>query len=170
MDTDKEFNENLLAEYRKTVCSVLERKDQGIVHNERPEHASIILEEMANHAEESFYAFARKLASDVWNSSVLKAVSDAKNRGVDIRLIVSDCCEPPEGRIPENLRPFVWRFNKELGEIDDIHYAEMDSRAFRFEEDTDKRKAIFCANAPDMAQRIKILVSKLTRLSTPCYS
>lgn len=168
MDKDKAFKELVLAEYRKTVQNVLDRKECGVVHNERPEHAAIILEEMAKRAKTSFYAFTRSLSSDVWNDAVITAVAEASKRGVDVRLLVTDCLNPSESRIPEVLQPRIWSVPSNE-ETKRIHYAEMDSRAVRIENDVEQRKAFFSANAPDAATLIHKLIAQLSGAGKPCF-
>lgn len=168
MDKDKTFEELVLAEYRKTVQNVLERKESGVVHNERPEHAAIILEEMAKHAQTSFHAFTRGLSSDVWNDAVITAVAEAAKRGVDVRLLVTDCFNQSKSCIPEVLHSRIWTVPTNE-KMKSVHYAEMDDRAVRIENDVEQRKAFFNANDPKAATLVRKIIAMLSEHGKLCF-
>ncbi len=148
-------DEAMLREYRATVHNLLLTGDSGIVANSSSSHATIILEEMIKSAQMSFVASAEGMSATVWTDSVLRLLSEAKMRGVSVRLLVKDECIPlVAGRLPENLRECVRKANNEQREGEFLNLAVVDNKAFRLEMDELEKRAAFCANMPEQAGKM----------------
>ena len=167
--TEEDVN-RMMEEYRTTVLELFAAGSPAIVGNASSRHAAILIEEMVKHAEHSFYAVTGHMNTAVWNESVMKALSDAVDRGVSIKLVVEGDCAPIlAGTMPETVRKFVKRVSQDVvnklpGKIS--HCATGDGKSMRIETDDKQKSAIFSANNPDLASRVAGVVKGLYELSS----
>lgn len=169
-DNKRDFSEaeEVLELYRALIRNAIVMRQTQLVPNSKPSHAKIILEEMAGHSNRTFYAIASRLADDVWDSSVISAVSSAIDRNVDVRLLVENQCEQLH-KLPDNVRERVRKIPDSIRF--DFNIAIMDGRSFRIELDKQARKAVFCANSSalsDSIDKANRRLRELYELSKPC--
>lgn len=150
--------EDILQIYRFAVRNAIASGNSEVVPNSTPQHAAIIIEEMADAAEKRFLAFSGAFHDDVWTVPVMEALRRALRRGVEISLVASDNAD----RMPEELKGCCFVIRREVataaehaaGVIPDHHFAIMDGHAVRVEYDLGQRKAAFSANRPDVANAL----------------
>lgn len=147
-------NDAVLELYRLGVRNMLSGDKPGAIPNASYQHASIIVDELARCAKSTFRAFCEKMSGDVWTSQVLNQLQAATGRGVDVRIVL---VSQPEFELPLFLKDRV-RFLKseELDRNRDAynslgHFAVVDGKSLRLEQDKDARKALFAANHPEIA-------------------
>ena len=147
-----EISENdafFLNEYRKTVRDMLREDMEGVIMNRDSAHASIILEEMIRVTKKSFVAITQKMSGDVWAGGLVSLLRErAEACGVSVRILTAERCS-----LDPSIAPL---FNVRVAEKGDPGYnlAVSDGKAYRFENDTAERKAIFCANNPDISSKL----------------
>lgn len=155
--------ERLMDEYRQNVRALFDAKSPDIANNSSYRHAAILIEEMVLHSKKTFVAFAGRMNPEVWNAKVMSALVAASGRGVDIKLLVETECDPIiNGSMPECLRKFVRRLPQDVRErfenIHNSHCASGDGESFRMEINPAQKSAVFAANNPELASKVKNLV------------
>ena len=163
-----EFVDPVLRLYRTTVRNMLESSKPSHVPNSSYRHASIILEEMARVAKESFHAYCGKFSSDVWTPEVTNQLRVAIDRGVDVSIILAG---EPESTIPEFLQGRVRRLDisgvKEgrdgFSRVD--HFASVDGRAVRLENNRADRTALFAANYTELSEQVEQIFNVLSEFA-----
>jgi hypothetical protein len=154
-----ELREKVMREYRVIIRSLLDTNSQEIVENASLSHAAVILEEMVRHAKTSFIAVAQSLNKDAWNDQVVQALAEAKQRGVDIDLLVTNQDNASLAHLNDwdfSVRKCIRKISEKVRESG-IHlenFAVMDRKALRFEVDKEHASAVFCANSPEAATTI----------------
>lgn len=162
--------EAILLEYRKTVRNLFDTGASDVIDNSSPRHAAILIEEMVRHAQVSFRAFAGRMNPAVWNINVMKALSDAIERGVNVQLLVEHDCEPIlNGTMPDIVRRAVRRCvaSVDFNPADFSHCATGDCQSFRMEMDPVQKTAAFSANNPSLASRVAGIFDHLLNKSIP---
>lgn len=163
-----EFVDPVLRLYRTTVRNMLEGGKPSHVPNSSYRHASIILEEMARVAQESFHAYCGKFSVDVWTPEVTNQLRVAISRGVDVSIILA---REPESTIPEFLKDHVRRLD--LSSVEDRradfesvdHFASVDGKSVRLENDRTDRRALFAANHADLAEQVEHIFNILSEFA-----
>ena len=161
-----ETNENnaVLELYRTTVRNMLANDRPGIVPNASYKHASIIMEELVRSAKSKFFAYCEKLSADVWTSTVREQLRLAILRGVDVQIVLtSKPNETPLGFPEDRIRVLNL---SELGEsrpsFEDVnHFAVVDGKSLRLEQNKQTREALFAANRPDVAHELEEIFAHL---------
>lgn len=162
--------EAMLLEYRKTVRNLFDTGASDVIDNSSPRHAAILIEEMVRHAQVSFRAFAGGMNPAVWNISVMNALKEAIERGVNVQLLVEHDCEPiVNGSMPDIVRCAVRRCKASGGfnPQDFSHCATGDRQSFRMEMDQDAKTAAFSANNEGFASRVADIFDYLYTKSEP---
>lgn len=162
--------EAMLIEYRKTVRNLFDTGASDVIDNSSPRHAAILIEEMVRHAQVSFRAFAGGMNPAVWNISVMNALKEAIERGVNVQLLVEHDCEPiVNGSMPDIVRRAVRRCkaSEDFNPASFSHCATGDRQSFRMEMDQDAKTAAFSANNEGFASRIADIFDYLQTKSVP---
>ena len=165
----EDASNRMMDEYRTNVRELFRTGSPAIVGNASSRHAAILIEEMVQHTEHSFSAFAGHMNPIVWNEKVMAAVLAAFNRGVEIKLVVEKDCEPiSNNTMPEEIRRFVKKLapnalEKLSGNLS--HCATGDGKSMRIETDDAQKSAMFSANNPDLAGKVLNVVDGLYQLS-----
>ena len=162
--------EAMLIEYRKTVRNLFDTGASDVIDNSSPRHAAILIEEMVRHAQVSFRAFAGGMNPVVWNISVMNALKEAIERGVNVQLLVERDCEPiVNGSMPDIVRRAVRRCkaSEDFNPASFSHCATGDRQSFRMEMDQDAKTAAFSANNEGFASRIADIFDYLQTKSVP---
>ena len=168
------MNENdiarLMDEYRTNVKDLFEQRSSDVVDNASYRHASILIEEMILHAQRTFVAFAGRMNPQVWTPQVMDALTNAMQRGVEIRLLVERDCEPIiNGSMPRPVQDHVRRIM--AGYLDKIgnvsHCASGDGESFRIEMDRVQNTAVFAANNPKIASKVVGIFDALFEMGEP---
>lgn len=154
--------------YRTTVRNMLEGSRPSKVANSSYRHASIILEEMARVARESFHAYCGRFSSDVWTPEVTNQLRLAIDRGVDVSIILAG---DAESTIPEFLRGRIRRLD--LSSVEDRrgdfsrvdHFASVDGKSVRLENDRENRTALFSANYTELADQVERIFNILSEFA-----
>lgn len=163
-----EFADPVLRLYRTTVRNMLESSKPSHVPNSSYRHASIILEEMVRVAHDSFHAYCGKFSADVWTPEVTNQLRLAIDRKVDVVIILAG---EPESIIPEFLKDHVRRLD--LSSVEDRrsdfarvdHFASVDGKSVRLENDRAGRRALFAANHSDLADQVERIFNILSEFS-----
>lgn len=160
----------LLDEYRTNVMALFDKSSPDVINNSSYRHASILIEEMVRHAQHTFIAFAGRMNPLVWTPRVMNALTDALQRGVEVRLLVERDCEPiSNGSMPQPIQEHVRRIRETyLGKIGDIsHCASGDGESFRIEMDRVRNSAVFAANNPEIASKVVGIFDALFEMGEP---
>ena len=163
-----EFTDPVLRLYRTTVRNMLESSKSSHVPNSSYRHASIILEEMARVAKESFHAYCGKFSVDVWTPEVTNQLRVAIENKVDVSIILAG---EPESTIPEFLKGHVRRLD--LSSVEDRrsdfarvdHFASVDGKSVRIENNRAERRALFAANHTDLADQVERIFNILSEFA-----
>ena len=166
--SDTTGKDPVLELYRMAVRNMLAGDKPGAVPNASFKHASIIVEELARSAKLRFYAFCEKLSPDVWSQPVLDQLQMAIGRGVDVQIVLMSEPEvnPPaflDGRIRILQPDSDGRLNPLYAEIG--HFAVVDGKSLRLEQDKSTRKALFGANLPQIAGELEGMFRDLLGLA-----
>lgn len=151
-------NDAVLELYRTTVRNMLANDKPGVVPNASYRHASIIIEELVRSAKQSFFAYCEKLSSDVWSRRVLDQLQAAIIRGVEVRIILT---EEPDSDMPDFMKGHIKILRiSQLGENQASyeaieHFAVVDGKSLRLEQNKRTREALFAANRPDVAHELE---------------
>lgn len=159
--------DRLMDKYRENVRALFKEGSSDVVGNSSPRHATILIEEMIRHANETFVAFARKMDPQVWGKSVMDALEAAVKRGVAVRLLVeSECLPIVNGTMPPSVRPCVRKLSGEVAgnTIGVPHFASGDGTSVRVETDPKDRSAVFAANNPEIAARVGKIFNSLYQM------
>ena len=162
--------EAMLIEYRKTVRNLFDTGASDVIDNSSPRHAAILIEEMVRHAQVSFRAFAGGMNPAVWNISVMNALKEAIERGVNVQLLVEHDCEPiVNGSMPDIVRRAVRRCvaSEDFTPASFSHCATGDRQSFRMEINPAEATAAFSANNPGFASRVADIFDYLQSKSVP---
>lgn len=160
--------EAVLELYRTTVRNMLSSNRQGIVPNASYKHAAIIIEELVRSAKSRFFAYCEKLSCDVWTRQVIEQLQLAIQRNVDVQIVVTDDSDID---VPEFLRSRVRTLHlDQLGETRSSyealnHFAVVDGRSARLEQNRQTREALFAANQPALAEELEGIFSHLQEAS-----
>jgi len=144
--------------YRMAVRNMLAGDKPGAVPNASFKHASIIVEELARSAKLRFCAFCGKMRQDVWTPQVIDQLRGAIGRGVDVRIILT---EKPEVEPPDFLKGCIRTLDtaeigdrrQQLGKVG--HFAVVDGKSLRLEQNPETREALFAANMPQIAGELE---------------
>ena len=161
--------ERLMDEYRSNVKALFDQKSPDFANNSSSRHASILIEEMVLHAQRSFVAFAGRMNPIVWNGRVMAALADAVSRGVQVKLVVENECDPiANGTMPASIQRFVRRLQPQLRDsiikAEVSHCASGDGESLRIETDPSQKSAVFAANNPEVAAKVVGIVDNLYNL------
>jgi len=151
--------------YRMTVRNLLAGDRPDVVPNSSFRHATIILEELIRSARKSFYAFCGRFSGDVWSESVKDALIAAIDRGINVRIVISD--EIDAKSLPMALRDHISILDEEKIKTNKIafedirHFAVVDGKSLRLEDNRETREALFAANQPGIASELERIFSFL---------
>lgn len=158
--------DSVLGLYREIVRRMLADGDSDVMPNSSKAHASVILDEMLRFAKVAFLAYSGNMACDVWNDAVLDQIVTAANRGVDVRIVIAG---PSKEHVREDVREYVTCLPQGIdaetrASIERLnHFSVADACAFRLETDRNERKAVFCANDPEIATTLRITHSIISK-------
>lgn len=146
-----------LAQYRKSVETLMELESTAAISNSIPAHAAILIETFFKHAKEHVRIFCRNLKADVFNQPTLvEAARAALERGIRITVVTQD--EPDASAFLDLIKKQTT--NAKLRRATNpatnaaFDFAVMDRRAVRVEPDRQEIKAQAVMNAPSYASKL----------------
>lgn len=166
--SDTTGKDPVLELYRMAVRNMLAGDKPGAVPNASFKHASIIVEELARSAKLRFYAYCEKMSADVWTQPVIDQLRLAIGRCVDVRIVVTG---RPEIELPDFLKGCVRALNlAELGDrkqhLEKVgHFAVVDGKSLRLEQNHKTREALFAANMPQIAGELEGIFTLICDMS-----
>ena len=161
-----------LAIFRKGIETMIRIDSQAVIHNTNADHAKIILEAMFAAATTSALIFCGHVSDDVWGSKTLaRNIEAAIQRGVEVKFIVEKPNDMPKPEASATVSVLLQNSGTLLTS-DAVpgwnrHFAVFDSKRFRVETNHDDKKAIACANNPNLARGLEQIAKAMLENAHP---
>ena len=137
----------------------------GLLHNSSVEHACALIAGLLNFACKEVWIYCLHLGADVWEKDdVMDALKQAIAKGVRINVVV-------QHRHSDGNRALACLYAanvvvRQTGVAFKPNFVVVDGKAFRFEEDPEKRQGVACANDPQTATALIEAFNSLRENST----
>lgn len=152
--------------YRDIFRWRLRTGNANLMFNDSPTHATVLIAELLQCAQNDVWIFCRELGEDVWcTESVLAALDVAILNKVSFHVLVQ---KAPS----ETNRALVKLTNAKI-EVkmsrcnSKANFVVADGRAYRFEEDSSVRKGFACANDATNATKLVEAFNNLSKNAIP---
>lgn len=146
-----------LAIYREMFRFMLSNGIARLMHNDSPDHACVLIEELLHSAKDSVLIFCRNLGADVWGTpGVIAALGEALGtNGVNVRVLLQDDpCGGKDNRALALLRAHGVEVRKTHNSVVTANFMVVDGKAYRLEKDVANRRGYACANDAEGAKNL----------------
>ena len=156
-----------LSIYRAMFKFMLSEGITRLIHNDSPDHACVLIEELLHFAKGSILIFCRNLGSDVWGApSILSALEDALNRkNMNVRVVLQ---KPPENGVANHALTLLRAHGVDVLQTRNTsvtaNFIVVDGKAYRLEKDG---RGYACANDADGAAKLAAAFNDLANDSDP---
>ena len=155
--------------FRYTVHQLIAVDSPIRIENTNAEHAKAVFMEMFASVKQEAYVFCGSLCPEFWGDpELVSAVREAaKREGVMQITFMVQSREPTDDDMlkkmvaKERLESTVKFVHKDSYASVDHHFAVFDGKRYRFEIDSEGRKAFACANNPELAGLLTQVAKKL---------
>lgn len=143
----------ILQVYRSTFVRMLKTRNSGILSNSSREHAKVILQELFRFARKRILLQCSKFAKDIYcDKETQDLIKGALRRGVNVHIFIREAKADSNDFASElnSLVPGTVKVGETLSRTD---FCAADD-AYRIEMDETRGKALVCANAPHITQKL----------------